>query len=321
MTARLAVLVGVLVGVTFTGPSGASAAELKGKTLRAWERYASITEERIEAEIQSRQGFLAQDFLAGNEAEECKQVIEAGGVCVSPMRTLDARGREISIPSGMVHHWLASAFVPGVSLNELLVWLQDYGKHRKRFSDVEESRLLSREGDLFEVFLRLKQDSIVTVQFDTEHFVEYRRHGPGRASSRSVTTRIAQLENPGERDERERPVGNDSGFLWRLNSYWRYEEVRGGVIVECESIGLSRSIPFAIRWLVLPFTASIPRETLENTLQSIQRGSMATTASSSTSTRSLGAGEGGRPEADQEVGGGGLRKRGSVSSDNRIHSP
>jgi len=35
-------------------------------------------------------------------------------------------------------------------------------------------------------------------------------------------------------------VGDDRGFLWRLNAYWRYEQVAGGVIAECESITLSR---------------------------------------------------------------------------------
>lgn len=256
-------------------PVGVSAAELQTETIRAWEHYVAVTEERIETELQSRRGFLAQSVLPPESARECKRAIDAGEVCVAPMRTLDRRGREIAIPSGMVHHWLGSVLVPDASLEDLLEWLQDYAKHEQRFSDVEESRLLSRQGDAFEVFLRLKRESVVTVEFHTEHLVEYRRRGPGKASSRSVTTRIAQLENPGEPNERERPVGNDSGFLWRLNSYWRFQEVAEGVVVECESIGLSRGVPFAVRWLVLPFTASIPREALENTLLSIREGSAA----------------------------------------------
>jgi len=269
-------LAALVTSATLLPAADASGAELRKKTLTVWERYIAITEARIEAEIESRDGFLVRDFLPTEEAHECTRSIDAGEVCVSRMETRDASGRKFSIPSGMVHHWLGSALIPDVSLGALLKWLQDYSQHEERFSDVEASRLVSREGDVFEIFLRLKQDSIVTVQFNTEHIVEYRRHSPSEASSRSATTRIAQLENPGERYERERPVGNDSGFLWRLNSYWKFQQVAEGVIVECESVGLSRSIPFAVRWLVLPFTASIPRESMERTLLSIRNGSIAT---------------------------------------------
>ncbi|MGH9461397.1 MAG: hypothetical protein ACRD1X_09275 [Vicinamibacteria bacterium] len=269
------VAVWVLI-VSATSSGEVAAADLRPKTLDAWERYILRTEARIGAEVESGEGFLARDFLPADEARECQQTIWSGGVCVYPMQTLDASGGEFSVPHGMVHHWLGSALIPDVSLDELLRWLQDYPKHEERFRDVEVSRLLSREGDRFEIFLRLRQDSIVAVRFNTEHVVEYRRHGPREASSRSVATRIAQLENPGEPQERERSEGHDSGFLWRLNSYWRFQEVAEGVVVECESVALSRSIPFALRWLVLPFTASIPRESLESTLLSIRKGSAAT---------------------------------------------
>jgi hypothetical protein len=263
----------LIVGATLLGR--VAAAGPRQKTLEAWESYILRTEARIGAELGSGEGFLARDFLAMNDARECQQAIWSGGVCVYRMEALDASGREISIPSGMVHHWLGSALIPDVSLDELLEWLQDYSKHEERFRDVEASRVLSRKGDRFEIFLRLRQDSIVSVQFNTEHVVEYRRHGRREASSRSVATRISQLENPGGPDEREKPEGQDSGFLWRLNSYWRFQEVAEGVVVECESVALSRSIPFAVRWLVLPFTASIPRESLESTLLSIRTGSAA----------------------------------------------
>ena len=279
MSALRVLLAALVTGTALHPAADASGAELGKKTLTAWERYIAITEARIEAEIESRDGFLARDFLPAEEARECTQFIDAGEVCVSRMETRDASGRNISIPSGMIHHWLGSALVPNASLEDLLEWLQDYAKHEERFGNVEASRLLSREGDTFESFLRLKRDSVVTVHYNTEHIVEYRHHGPREVSSRSATTRIAQLANPGERSEREKPVGRDSGFLWRLNSYWRFQEVGEGVIVECESVGLSRGIPFAVRWLVSPFTASIPRESMESTLLSIRNGSVATMSS------------------------------------------
>ena len=52
-----------------------------------------------------------------------------------------------------------------------------------------------------------------------------------------------ELAEAGTPQEREKKVGSDSGFFWRLNAYWRYEAVNGGVLIECESVSLSRSIP------------------------------------------------------------------------------
>ena len=136
--------------------------------------------------------------------------------------------------------------------------------------DVLESRVLERDADRVRVFLKLRRKKFVTVHFNTEHEMLYARHTAGRASSRSVATRIAELEEAGTPDEREKPVGVDRGFLWRLNSYWRYEEVAGGVIVECESITLSRSIPSLVRWMVKPLIESAARESMERTLTSLR---------------------------------------------------
>jgi len=97
--------------------------------------------------------------------------------------------------------------------------------------------------------------------------------------SDSHSTKIAQLDNPDTPQERERPVGEDSGFLWRLNSYWRYEEADGGVYVECESVSLSRAIPFGFGWIIGSYVESVPRESLENTLTSIRDGVLKAVAS------------------------------------------
>ena len=66
--------------------------------------------------------------------------------------------------------------------------------------------------------------------------------------SRSVSTRIAEVEDAGLPNEREKPVGHDGGFLWRIDSYWRFEEQDGGAYVEAESISLTRDIPTGLGW-------------------------------------------------------------------------
>lgn len=78
---------------------------------------------------------------------------------------------------------------------------------------------------------------------------------------------MAEVEHPGARDEREKPVGRDGGYLWRLHTYWRFLERDGGTYLQCESISLTRGIPIGLGWVVGPFVTSLPRESLEFTLQ------------------------------------------------------
>ena len=86
--------------------------------------------------------------------------------------------------------------------------------------------------------------------------------------SRSVATRIAEVADADQPSEHEKPIGHDGGFLWRMNSYWRFEEKDGGVYVEVESISLTRDIPTGLGWLIGPFVTNIPRESLLMTLGS-----------------------------------------------------
>ena len=246
--------------------------ELKPQTLEAWEEYVRLTEKRIAAELESSDKFLVQDSLPANEAARSAQALAAGRVFIHRLQTLDADGKAVPVPDGMIHHWVASIFLPGVRMDDLLKWLQNYDQHAKYFKEVETSRLLKHQGDLFEIFLRLKRRKVITVYYNTEHEVEYRHHSPARVSSKSYATKIAQLEQPGTPQEREKPPGKDSGFLWRLNSYWRFEQKDGGVVVSCESASLSRRIPRGLEWLIKGYVESVPRESLENTLTSIRDG-------------------------------------------------
>lgn len=174
---------------------------------------------------------------------------------------------------GMIHHWTGIIFVPHMTLDSLIRWLQDYDHHDKYFKEVEKSKLVSRDGNTFKIYLRLRRKKVVTVIYNSDHTAIYRRHDGQHVSSRSFTTKIAEVDDPGSPSEREKPVGNDRGFLWRLNSYWRFVEQDGGVVVECESVSLSRSIPSGLGWMIRDFVESIPRESLENTLTSIRDGS------------------------------------------------
>jgi hypothetical protein len=131
---------------------------------------------------------------------------------------------------------------------------------------VERSKIESHDGDYFRVFLRFRRHKVITVVLNTEHEVSYFRDAPGRAHSRSSAVRIAEVENPSKSDEREKPPGNDGGYLWRMETWWRMEERDGGVYVQSEVASLTRDIPTGLGWLVGPFVTSIPKETLAFTL-------------------------------------------------------
>jgi hypothetical protein len=225
--------------------AAAEGAELTRETLVAWDRYVAWTEHRMRTD----DSFLLQETLLETTAD----------------------GRSIAIPKGLVHHWLGSVFIPNTTVDELVGWLQDYDEHHRYFDEVESSKLVSRNGDDYAIFLRLRRKKVVTVHYNTEHLVRYRRHGDGRVSSASYSTRIAEIDNAGEADEIEKAQGDDRGFLWRLNSYWRFEQGSGGVTVELESLSLSRGVPVAVQWLVGRYLDSVPRESIEATLRPIQR--------------------------------------------------
>jgi hypothetical protein len=242
------------------------AAELQPRTLEAFEQYIDLTQARIDSDMSAGHPFLWVDAQPDERRQAFHAQLRRGDVVIEPLQTRDA-GREIDCPDGMIHHWIATTFVRDVTLAQVLALVQDYDDHENIYRpDVQRSKLLHRDGDHFQVFLRLHKRSLVTVVLNTEHDVRYVRVSAHRAHSRGYATRIAQVENAGTPHEREKPVGNDSGYLWRLHNYWRFEERDGGVYLQSEAVALTRDIPWAFRWLVGPLVSRIPREALRNLL-------------------------------------------------------
>ena len=244
------------------------AAELQRETVDAWSRYVRLTEQRIDNELASNEGFLVQDFARTRKSS--RAAVERGEILVNEMQTRQPDGTTIPVPGGAIHHWRGAILIPGVTLNDVLHGVQSPLRQEDLQEDVLEARVIERSDDRTKVFLKLKRKKFVTVHYNTEHDMRYVRHDDARASSRSIATKIAELVDVGSPTEREHPIGKDRGFLWKLNSYWRYEEVDGGVIVECESVTLSRSIPSFVRWMVIPLIRSTARESMERTLTSMQ---------------------------------------------------
>lgn len=224
-------------------------------TVAAWTNYVAAVDSRFFAAPASGGSFFTRDWRAQGAGS---------GVKIERIEPAPA-------PDGRIHHWVGAVFVPGITLDAVLARLEGAaGRESESYEDVLASRLIHRDADRFAIFMKLRRSAIITVTYNTEHQVEYRRIGPARATGRSVATRIAELSDPGTPREREKAPGDDNGFLWRLNAYWRYEQLDGGVLIECESVSLSRSVPFALRPIAGPIVDRIARESLERTLRTLR---------------------------------------------------
>jgi hypothetical protein len=212
--------------------TSAAAATLTLETLAAWDNHIAAIERRIDNELASR----------------------------PPVVPRPLEGRTVHVPGGMIQQWRGAIFLPGVALDALLERLQNPPEQGPHQEDVAALRVLRRRRDGLDLYIRMTRRKLVSVTYDTEHRVTFRRHGPRRASSRSVATKIAEVGSSGDR-----------GFLWRLNAYWRYEQIVGGVIVELESLTLSRDVPFGLGSIVEPIVDRVARDSVNRTLDHLRR--------------------------------------------------
>jgi len=233
----------------------APAAELKPQTVAAFDRYVQQAEQRMDG----RKSFL----WAGESAARARRVRQ-GEMVIEP-----ATGTpETPVIGGLVHDWVGAVFIPGATLEQTLAVGQDYNRHKDIYRpEVLDSRILARTDNDFRVYLRLLKKKVVTVVLDTEHEVHYEPVDGTRWRSRSRSTKIAEVKNAGQRDEHELPPGTGAGYLWRMNSYWRYEERDGGTWVECEAISLTRDMPTGLGWLIEPVIRGLTRDSLASTLR------------------------------------------------------
>jgi hypothetical protein len=184
----------------------------------------------------------------------------------------DGDENEPGVPDGLVHHWMALVFVPGVNLKRVIGFVQDYRRYPELYKpDVQRASVKSTDGRIFRVDMRLYRKLIVTAVYDAEFEDRYFPVDDTHEYSTSRATRIVEVANSGESDEYDKPVGHDRGYLWQLDTYWRYEEKDGGVYIQVEFIALSRSVPFIYAWLVNPYIKSVPRDYLTHLLETTQK--------------------------------------------------
>jgi putative flippase GtrA len=243
---------------------------LKAKTKQDFAKYVAAVEARRAQSISNNEPFLDIERQPAAELARSIAALKRGEVIVTRDSARDASSKEIEIDGGLVNHWRGTVFVPKVKLDDLLKVLQEPQSDKHKQEDVLSSRVVSRDGDSQKVYLRLRRTKFVTVVYDTEYDVDYKRISPDRAFSNSISTKVVEIEAAGTPKERALPEGNDSGYMWRLNSYWRYKQFEDGVLVEIESLTLSRNLPAIIGPLIRPIVTSTARESMTRTLASVR---------------------------------------------------
>ncbi len=221
----------------------------------AFDRYIEVTEARMKRDLNPAR------FLQIDANPEMKAKVRAGETSIRSNLT------RVDIPDGQVQDWLGTIFIPGAGIQQVKSVLQDYENYKIFYKpEVTESKLTGHSGDEFDVFLRLYKKQVITVVLNTNYHVRYGVLDPQRMHVTSRSTRIAEASESKHPEAHENPIGNDGGYLWRLNSYWRFEAADGGVYAECEAISLSRDVPALVGWAIRGFIEKFPKESMRNTL-------------------------------------------------------
>ncbi|MGA2568948.1 MAG: hypothetical protein ABSF23_00375 [Terracidiphilus sp.] len=172
------------------------------------------------------------------------------------------------LPGAMLHDWRGTAFVPGATAADFERVMRDFGGYPRTYSpQVLRATVLTQAGDHYQATMRVRQKHILTVVMDTDYDVRFGRLDAQHGYSISRSTKISEIGSAGTANERALGPSEEHGFLWRLNTYWSYEERDGGLYIQIESVSLTRSIPTGLGWAIGPFVESVPRESLEFTLQ------------------------------------------------------
>jgi hypothetical protein len=261
----------LILAAAFALPTPARGEDLQSQSIEAFHHYVALTEARIDAELARREPYLWIETLPEDRRADAELQLRKGEVVIERMETLDY-GKPIPVPGALIHYWVGTVFIPGATLAQTIALEEDYDHHQEYFRpDVVRSKILQHQGNDFLIEMRFFKKKVISTVLDTEHEVHYSFVDSTHAWSLSHTTRIQEVEKAGQPDEIVEPEGHDSGFLWRMNTYWRFEEKDGGTYVECQSISLTRDIPTGLGWLVGPFVNSIPRESLTFTLATTRR--------------------------------------------------
>jgi hypothetical protein len=242
-----------------------AAADLKPETAAAFDHYVRTSEELMDKASRDGNFFIADELPSAKRAQIYSQ-LRQGQFFIEQLHTLE-NGNPIKIPGGLIEHWVGMGFIPTGTMAQTIDVFQDYNHHTEIYKpNVLRSKLLSHEGNNFKTYMRFDQNAIITVVIDVYFESVSTTLDSTHAESKTYSTKIAEVVNPGATNESDLPDGAGHGYLWRLYTYWKIQEKDGGVYVQSESIALSRNIPRVAAVLINPFVKDLPKNNLTSLL-------------------------------------------------------
>ena len=241
------------IGIAATAPLANHT--LSSPTAAGWQAYVAATEARINRE--------REQTLTGSAA------VDRGEVIIERVSTKGPSG-DLEVPDATVNHWRGLILISGARLDDVMSHLENEPPVTQQ-GDVLASAVLDKRPGWLKVSLRVHRSLVLSAVFDTEHEVTFQRYSATRASSQSTATKIVEVDNAGTPREREKRPDQDRGLLWRWNAYWRYQQVERGVLVECESLTLSRAVPMLLKPIVQPLVSGLAKESMEQTLITLRK--------------------------------------------------
>ena len=223
--------------------------------------------DQIEARL-AKQHARPETYLAGLAPHAAGHSKFARPLTSNDTQVEAVNGGTWQVPGALLHHWRGTAFVPNATPAAMLSVLRDFSHFPTHYApQVVSARALIDDGQTATLAVRFREHRVLTIVLDGEYKVESRLSGQDRGYSISRSLHFWQVDNPGTAQEHRRSEGHDDGFLWRLNSYWSFTRVYGGLQMECEAVSMTRDVPAGFGWLVTPVIADLPREELEFTLR------------------------------------------------------
>ncbi|MDR3724499.1 MAG: hypothetical protein P4K83_08440 [Terracidiphilus sp.] len=251
-------LLPVLVAILLATPNRGGAEEPSSTATAAYNNYLARLEGRLA--VQHRSG---AEFVTG--ADGARQARLSNGECLVERLNAPTAGE---LPGALLHHWRGTAFVPGAHAASFEHLLRDFGAYPRVYApQVVSAHILAQQPERVQATMRVRQKHVLTVVLDTTYDVTFAHVDQSHGYSVSHGSRVTEIDNAGTAKERSLSSAEQHGFLWRIDTYWSWEERDGGLYLQIESVTLTRGIPHGLGWAIGPFVQSIPRESLEFTLR------------------------------------------------------
>ncbi len=232
-------------------------AEPTTEAVAGFNTYIKVLESRVAKQHESPDGFLTPLD---------QKLLQRGELVIEPVTPVTAT----KLPGALLHHWRGTAFAAGAKPADFERLMKDISAYPQHFApQVLQARILMQRGDHLQAFMRIRQQHVITVVLDTTYDINFGHLDADHGYSLSRSLSISEVGSPGSSAEHILSPDQEHGFLWRLNTYWSYEERDGGLYMQIESVSLTRSIPAGLKWVVEPFVEKIPRDSLEFTLRAV----------------------------------------------------